>query len=351
MTKINTQLIKNIIISRTDKIGDLILSIPAFVHIKQMFPQARVMVLVRSYNQRILANMPFIDQLVCTDEYESQDLQRLIKDFRADMFIALFSNSFIAKLARVSGAKYRIGPLSKISSFFSYNCGLRQKRSQSIKNEAEYNLDLVKKIDPSLFDKYKIQSYKIAYTKSNENNIKDFLQNLGLLAYNQIKPFILINPFTGASAKNLTISEYLKVIENIKKLDNNLNIVLIAPTNNDYEQIYKAATYLKCPIFKGTADILDLCCLIDKCSLYIGASTGPSHIAGNLNKKCFCFYPNKATQHPKRWGLFLNEQNTRYFIVDQKLQDKDYNNLAFYNVDDSMLSLIAQKILEFYYAK
>ena len=48
--------IKRIIVSRTDKIGDLILSIPSFFMVKKMYPQAELVVLVRKYNYEIVKN-------------------------------------------------------------------------------------------------------------------------------------------------------------------------------------------------------------------------------------------------------------------------------------------------------
>ena len=37
--------------------------------------------------------------------------------FKADVFIALYNDAYIAALARASKAKIRIGPISKLNSF------------------------------------------------------------------------------------------------------------------------------------------------------------------------------------------------------------------------------------------
>ncbi len=135
--------IRNIIVSRTDKIGDLVLSIPSFYMIKKMYPNSKLTVLVRNYNYDVVKNLSYIDEVIKIDDYDEESLENKIKDINADIFVALYSDKRVAKLARVSKAKWRVGPFSKIESFFSYNKGLWQKRSKSIKNEAEYNLDLV----------------------------------------------------------------------------------------------------------------------------------------------------------------------------------------------------------------
>ena len=52
--------IKKIIVSRTDKIGDLVLSIPSFYMLRKMYPEAEITVLVRNYNYDIVKNLPYI---------------------------------------------------------------------------------------------------------------------------------------------------------------------------------------------------------------------------------------------------------------------------------------------------
>ena len=66
--------IKRIIVSRTDKIGDLILSIPSFFMIKKMYPNAELVVLVRKYNYEIVKNLPYIDRILKIDEYSQSEL-------------------------------------------------------------------------------------------------------------------------------------------------------------------------------------------------------------------------------------------------------------------------------------
>jgi len=46
-----------IIISRTDRIGDLILSIPAIKRMRDMYPKAQIIVLVRNYNYDIVKHL------------------------------------------------------------------------------------------------------------------------------------------------------------------------------------------------------------------------------------------------------------------------------------------------------
>ncbi|MDE7315195.1 MAG: glycosyltransferase family 9 protein [Mucispirillum sp.] len=330
---------KNIIIARTDKIGDLVLSIPAISMVKKMYPESKLYVLVRRYNAEIIKGFPFIDGVISIDDYNAEQLNSKIRQIHADVFIALYSNSQILKLALKSGAKYRIGPLSKPFSWFVYNKGIRQHRSKSVKNEAEYNLDLVRHIDKELFASLEITIDKIPYGKLNHNKIVSFLDA------NNIYNYVVVHPFSGGSTKNFQVNEYIKLINKIHEKWPDKQIV-ISSSVQDIEDAEYISQHCSNTYVYTAKSILELAALIDKCRLYIGASTGPSHIAGNLNKKCLCIYPAYKFLSHTRWGLYGNDANTTYIVPDANNVEKDYKSKVFSNITDDIINEAAEKALE-----
>jgi len=330
--------IRNIIVSRTDKIGDLVLSIPSFFMIKKMYPNSKLTVLVRNYNFDVVKNLSYIDEVIQIDDYNEESLENKIKDIKAEIFVALYSNKMVAKLARASKAKWRVGPFSKIESFFSYNKGLWQKRSKSIKNEADYNLDLVKSIDSKLYEeKFEINT-KIIYDKGHEKTAKDWLK------LNNIDKFILVHPFSGGSAKNITDSQYSELIENILK-DNKDYSVVISSSFQDKERaekIKKSLEFENVYVFANEGSLLNLAAIIDRCELFIGTSTGPTHIAGALEKKIIGIYPIKKTQSPLRWGVYGNKDVT--YILPEGEKEEDYRTKDFISWGEKDINKILEII-------
>lgn len=333
---------KNIVISRTDKIGDLVLSIPAISAVRVMYPEAKIYVLVRKYNAPIVSCLSSIDEVIIYDNYTLKELSEYLRSKGIDTFISLYSDFKIGLLSFLSGAVVRSGPLSKIHSWFFYNRGIKQRRSLSIKNEAEYNLDLVRNLDSKLYDSMEFTWEKICYKDENRLEAEKFLQ------LNKIdKPFILIHPFSGGSAKNYTIDEYMDLIDEVYKLMDNVDIV-ISSSIYDRDKIgYIRERSSKVFIYESKS-LLDLAALIDRCEVYIGGSTGPSHIAGSLGKKCVCIYPVKASMSPVRWGLFGNEKRTIYIIPDENNVDEDYSHKEFDNITADIIKRTAEKIKEQY---
>lgn len=332
---------KKIIIARTDKIGDLILSIPSFFMLRKMYPDAEITLLVRDYNYNIVKNLPYINRVVQIDRYRRKELLEKIKYFNADVFIALYVDNFVMELAKASKAKVKIGPLSKLKSFFTFNRGVLQKRSKSIKHEAEYNLDLIKKLDKKLFEnKFEINT-QIFLDKSNLEAAEKFFKD------NCIGDKVLVvNPFMGGSAKNITDKQYADILSEVIDRVEEVEIIVTAHISDEerglklLEEIGKDKVYL----FANGGELLNIGAIIDRAKVYFGGSTGPTHIAGSLQKSIVALYPKKATQSLVRWGVFGNEDVT-YIIPDENTKE-NYKHKEFDSYNEDVKEKIVQAIVE-----
>ncbi len=335
----------SIAISRTDKIGDLILSIPSILMTRVLYPDAYIILLVNSYNYQIVKYLDIVNEIIKIDEMNEKEVIKRLQINQTDIFIALYTDSKIGRIAKKSGIKKRVAPLSKLHSYLAYNYGVKQSRSESIKNEAEYNLDLIMSLNKAEFkDRYTIDK-KIKYSDSNKKNIEEFLIKADIR-----NDFIIISPFTGGSCKNLSIEEYAKLINKISvNLKNNVKIVIAASQDN--KQYLNNFDQRKVTTFINDDDILNLAALIDKSSLFIGASTGTTHIAGNLRKRCVAIYPAKPTQSKTRWGLFGNDNNTLYIVPDEFKKNEDYSKILFQNITEEDINKYAKEITDYYNEK
>lgn len=197
------------------------------------------------------------------------------------------------------------------------------KRSKSIKNEADYNLDLVRSINPKLYDNNFEINTKIIYDKEHEKVAQNWLDN------NEIDKFVLIHPFSGGSAKNITDVQYSELIKKILE-ENKKYSVVISSSFQDKERAEKIKNNSKFEnvyVFANEGSLLNLAALIDKSSLFLGTSTGPTHIAGALGKNIVGIYPIKKTQSPLRWGVYGNKNVT--YILPEGEKEEDYGTKDF----------------------
>lgn len=110
-----------ILFLRHDRVGDMALSLPAMRLLKKSFPHARLTVLASRSNRDILANNPFVDEVLV---YKGMlDYLRQVMNRRFDLAIDPFHNNHEMKSAfmtLLSGARYRIGfALAGREIFFS----------------------------------------------------------------------------------------------------------------------------------------------------------------------------------------------------------------------------------------
>ncbi len=306
---------KAIMIARTDKIGDFVVSIPSYATAKAMFPQAQIIALVSKANRILAQHVPVIDACVCYDDFVDEagklDFAALSAELQAlklDAFVALVSNDTISRLAVASAAPVRVGPRSKPWSFVHYNYGLRQKRSQCIKSEAAYNLELIAHLNQQRFAEVGEQLQRLEYAPSDAAPVTAFLQAEGLLPG---APFVLINPFTGGSGANLTAAQYGKVIEQL--LAGGAEIVLLAMPAQA-ERVAQVLAGLDAPqrehvhVFLNEGSLMVATALVERCTCFIGPSTGITQIAGNLLKPAICFYSSRKSNSHTRWALYGDMQ-------------------------------------------
>ena len=58
-----------ILITRTDRIGDVMLSTPVFRAVREAYPKSHIAVLVRPYARDIVEGNPYIDEVIIYDKY------------------------------------------------------------------------------------------------------------------------------------------------------------------------------------------------------------------------------------------------------------------------------------------
>ena len=108
---------ERILISRTDSIGDVILTLPLAGAIKAYLPEAKVIFLGRNYTKEIVALSKHVDEFVSWDDQANLDKKSKInwlKSINADVIIHVFPKLEIARLAFKAKIPKRIGSTGRI---------------------------------------------------------------------------------------------------------------------------------------------------------------------------------------------------------------------------------------------
>ncbi|MDH5573766.1 MAG: lipopolysaccharide heptosyltransferase family protein, partial [Gammaproteobacteria bacterium] len=132
-----------ILVVRNDKLGDFMLSLPAFALLKQTLPDTEIHALVPEYTRPMAEACKFIDHIEIDRGKDSNiwQLTHALRKQHYDAVITLYSTTRVGVAVFLAQIPLRIAPATKLAQLF-YNKRLSQRRSRSEKAEYIYNRDL-----------------------------------------------------------------------------------------------------------------------------------------------------------------------------------------------------------------
>ena len=138
--------LKKIIISRTDSIGDVILTLPVAGVLKEYDPDIKIFFLGKSYTKDVVNTSEYIDYFINWDEIQSLDHEGQIRKFAetgVDAIIHVFPVKKIAQLAKKAKIPVRVGATGRLYHYFTCNKLVPFSRKRSSLHEAQLNLKLI----------------------------------------------------------------------------------------------------------------------------------------------------------------------------------------------------------------
>ncbi len=287
-----------ILISRTDRLGDLILALPFVETVKERYPECRVDVISSLYASPILENNDRIskilrvqnDQLL-TNKLYKKDLLQKIKKEKYKAVVALYPERQISRLFYQSEIPYRLGTAGRFHSVF-FNTRLAHSRRQNLKHEFEYNLDFLK-----FFRRGETVRFPNVYLREKEmNNARRILQDAGVK-----EKFIVIHPGSGGSAERWPLENFIKLYRLLEQ--EGLELV-ISGSEQEGEISASVSKELGIPVRKitGETDMRTLAAVLSLAQLVVANSTGPLHLAVAVRTTGVGLYPSRKAMSPLRWG-------------------------------------------------
>jgi heptosyltransferase-3 len=294
---------ENLLVVRTDRIGDLILSTPVFQAIKAKFPESHLCVVVSSYAAEVLKNNPQVDDVIIDDHKQKggglgdfADLVRRIRKGRFQVAILLRPTFRLALALYLAGIRYRIGTGYRLYQML-LNRKVYQHRKVNLRHEAEYNLDLLRPLG--------IEFQKMAprvYPTAQERQLAEqTLSQLGIRADDTV---VLIHPGSGDSSLNLPAGKFSQVAD---WLAENLDVKIIftgaAKERKLVDRILGNMRH-KALDLTGRTDLRQLAAILERSDVMISNSTGPMHLAVAVGTPTVAIFCPIFSAGPIRWGPY-----------------------------------------------
>jgi ADP-heptose:LPS heptosyltransferase len=304
---------ERIILSRTDSIGDVMLTLPMAGILKERFPQCRIIFLGKSYTKAVIETCEHVDEFIDWDELNKKsetEKTGTLKRLNADAIVHVFPRKEIARLSRAAGIPIRIGTTGRIYHWLTCNERVRFSRKRSDLHEAQLNIKL---LQPLGMDKvYSIEELVKYYGFTRINPLP---QQFAALA-DKNKFNLILHPGSQGSAREWGIENFSSLIKLLPQDKYKLFISGTAAEGeslrtfiNDHPQLNDLTGKLK---------LHELISFIAAADGLVAASTGPLHIAAALGKKAIGLFAPMRPIHPGRWAPL--GINAKYLVLDKNCE-------------------------------
>jgi len=287
-----------LLISRSDKLGDLILALPFVESLKLRYPECNVEVLASLYASPVLENNPRIDRIVRVqndqlqqDSLYRKDLKRKLHLAGYKVVVALYPERQISRLFYAVGIPHRIGTAGRFHSVY-FNHRLMHSRKVNKKHESEYNCD---------FLHYFRQGQTVTLPSVHLIE-KEIAAARRLVARSGVTgQYVVLHPGSGGSAHTWPPEKFLGLAEQLSRAG--LDVILTG-SDREGQLIARLAGSLGITVksLAGQTDLRTLAAVLSTATTVVANSTGPLHLAAAVGTRVVGLYPSKAVMSPVRWG-------------------------------------------------
>jgi len=291
-----------LLISRTDRLGDLVLALPFVETMKRRYPDCSIEVLASLYASPILENNPHVDRIMRVqndmlrkDNLYKKDLLHKIKRGNYKAVVVLFPERRISQLFHKANIPIRIGTAGRFHSLF-FNVHLLHSRKSNQKHESNYNLDFLTFFN----DGETIVKPRVYLQEKELNNARRVLHEAKIEA-----PFVVLHPGSGGSAECWPMEQFIDLYGCLAGAG--LNVV-ISGSEDEGETCDSIAREKGITVKKitGRTDLRTLAAVLSLSDVVVSNSTGPLHLATALGTQVVGLYPSKKLMSPRRWGPLGN---------------------------------------------
>ncbi|MBM3253368.1 MAG: lipopolysaccharide heptosyltransferase II [Candidatus Omnitrophica bacterium] len=294
--------IKKILVIRTDRIGDVVLSTPIIRVLRENFKDSFIAMMVSPKTKDLVSENPYLDEVITYDKdnihkniWSSIKFAFYLKRKKIDIVLILHPTNRVNIITFLAGIPMRVGFDRKCGFLLTHK--IPDEKYLGIKHEMEYNLDVLRRIGIEVDENFK--TLFVPIRKENEAKIEKFFMT------NKInKSDILIGIHPGASCPSKRwMTERFAKLADILIRDFNAKIVIV--TGKSDIEIGRAVANLmqNRPIVAlGTLSLGELVCLIKHLRIFISNDSGPVHIASSVGTPVISIFGrNQKGLSPNRW--------------------------------------------------
>ncbi len=292
---------KRILIVRTDRIGDVLLSTPVIKAFRDAYPYAYIAMMVSPYAQDIINGNPDLDEVVIYDKdtrhknwINALNFALRLKQKKFDLAIALHPTNRVHILTFFAGILKRIGYDRKCG--FLLTDRIKHTKHLGQKHELEYNLDLVRYLGIEPKDK----SLFMPIRPESEKWVEDLFQQEGIAPTDKL---LAIHPGASCISKIWPAERFAFVADKLIERYGLKALIVSGPKDIRIAKDVIKHLHHRAINLAGETSVSQLASLLKKCSLFISNDSGPVHISTSVGTPVISIFGRSLKGlSPRRWG-------------------------------------------------
>ncbi|TVT41654.1 glycosyltransferase family 9 protein [Hymenobacter setariae] len=290
------------LVSRTDAIGDVVLTLPVCGMLKQLHPGCRVVLIGRSYTAAVAAACPWIDDFVELQADASvAALAAQLRPYAAAAIIHVFPNKMVANAAKQAHIPVRIGTRNRLFHWLTCNRLVALSRRHSPLHEAQLNLHLLRPLGYTQVPPLPTVAELVRLVPTAP--LPPHAQQL-LAARRPEQLNVVLHPRSRGSAREWGLPHFGQLARLLHTAGHR---VFVTGTKEEGAELAAAdwlqehKPYLAADL-TGEFALPEFIAFISAADGLVAGSTGPLHLAAALGRHALGLYPPIRPMHPGRWG-------------------------------------------------
>jgi lipopolysaccharide heptosyltransferase II len=294
---------KKILLIRTDRIGELILTTPAINSVRSAFPEAEISLIVSASSFEAVEGMRSVDTVLAVDpvsEFSSiRGTFKFILSLRKqdfDMAVIFNPSKFMNLSVFLAGIPVRVGYDRKLG--FLLNRRIADRKYLCEKHEVDYNLDLIKSVgvNPSG------QNLSFVVLPANEETAEAIARGAGLLSGEK---FIAVHAAT-SNPEKVWPADRFAAFCNMAEARLGVKVVLVGGKDEERisQEVKDKAGISFCDL-TGKLKLKEFAALLKKAALLVSCDSGPVHVSAAVGTPVVALFgESRPGGSSRRWGPY-----------------------------------------------
>jgi len=292
---------KNILIVRTDRMGDVVLTTPSIRALRKTYPKAKISILLAPSTRDLIDGNPNIDEILIDDRKKAHrgmggfvKLVRLLRAKKFDLAILYHTKKRTNLACFLARIPVRMG--YKNSKFgFLLTDPIQDIRHHGKQHEVEYCLNLLKHLG---IEDDQREVY-VSIQEESQQWLKQWLKKNKIAKEGQL---IAIHPGASDPSRRWPVNRFAELVT---EMNQRYVCKLVLIGNFDIRETTRSIISLvDFPILDltGMTTISQLASLLKRCTLLISNDSGPVHVASGVGTPVVSIFTrNQPGINPERW--------------------------------------------------